>query len=232
MCGRYAFSRVEKQLIERLGLKPLPSGFKPRYNLAPGQRVPVMLADDGELEMILPSWGLVPEWAKDTAIAARIINARVETAAEKPAFRDAWRHGRCLLPADGWFEWRKSRAGSQPWFMQRADGELALFAGLWSPPAAFMGADHPGSCTILTCAASEDLKELHERMPVLLDADSFRLWLDEGLLPGQLLEGSWRQKIRRHRVSQDVGRVTSDHPGLIEAWEGGQGSLLDRKSVV
>jgi putative SOS response-associated peptidase YedK len=152
--------------------------LKPRYNIAPTQRAPVVRSDvDGTRELVEIRWGLIPSWADDRSIGSRMINARIETAAAKPAFRSAMRQRRCLIPADGFYEWQKQGRDKQPIFVHRSDDEPFAFAGLWEqwrdeeqqPLETF---------TILTTAASDQLRPLHERMPIILRSENYATWLD------------------------------------------------------
>ncbi|HEU5453205.1 MAG TPA: SOS response-associated peptidase, partial [Terriglobales bacterium] len=134
MCGRYRLSRHKQVLLERFGAEPDEDfDWQPRYNIAPTDRAPVIRQDPKQprRRISLLRWGLIPSWAKDASIGARMINARAESAAEKPAFRDALRKRRCLVPADGFYEWKKLDKAKQPYSIGMADGELFAFAGVW-----------------------------------------------------------------------------------------------------
>lgn len=181
MCGRYTLSRPD-QLIEELaaetgGLETHGIELEPRYNVAPTQDVATVRQDeDGRRHLGLLRWGLVPFWAKDVAIGNRMINARSETVAEKPSFRAAFRRRRCLVPTDGFYEWKKVDGGKQPVHIRRRDRRPLYFAGLWER---WEKGDEPlETCTILTTSASETVAEAHDRMPVILDLEGRALWLD------------------------------------------------------
>lgn len=227
MCGRYAFSRIEKQLIERLGLKELPPELAKRYNIAPGQQAPVCIRSEAGRRLDMLQWGLVPGWASDPAVGSRHFNARSETAPEKPSFREAWTSRRALVPCDGWFEWRKVGHERQPWFIHSPEEELSTFAALWEPAPAILGPDHPGTFSILTCAAAPAISHLHHRMPVLLSGELREAWLEEGLDAGLLQSGAHDACLEFHRVSRDINRVTIDHADLLAKDDSGQTGLFE-----
>lgn len=182
MCGRYTLT-VDAAVLAELFDLDAPTDLKPRYNIAPTQMVPVVRAGlEAPREWASLRWGLIPSWAKDASIGSRLINARSESAADKPSFRSAFRHRRCLIPADGFFEWVTTDGGKQPYHLRFRDRRPFAFAGLWerwSPPEG----DAVESCTILTTTANELLAPLHERMPVILGKASFAEWLAVDPLP-------------------------------------------------
>jgi len=182
MCGRYTVTSPGQVIAEAFGVDD-PVELAPRYNVCPGQDVPVVrLARDGETRRIdLVRWGLVPFFAKDPGPAARMINARAETAATSPAFREALRRRRCLVPADGFYEWQGAGRGrKQPFYVRREDGRPLAFAGLWER---WRGKDGTklDSCTILTTTPNELLAGIHDRMPVVVPPDAYARWLDRDL---------------------------------------------------
>jgi putative SOS response-associated peptidase YedK len=178
MCGRYSLIAPERIVNAYPRFHPAAEEFSqtrlPRYNVAPTQPV-LGVRNDGRDRIEPFRWGLVPSWSQ--APSAPLINARAETLAVKPAFRDALRKRRCVLFADGFYEWRARR----PVHYTLADGAPFVFAGLWEP-----GGDAPPSCTIVTCAANALVREVHERMPVILSADAFDLWLAADELPAEV----------------------------------------------
>ncbi len=188
MCGRFTLQSPTELIREFFFLEDLPP-VKPRFNIAPGQDVGCVVVDSDEGERVWREyrWGLVPSWAKDPSIGDRMINARSETAAVKPSFRRALRAHRCLIAADGFYEWRKTKSGKQPyWIHSVPEGPLA-FAGLhetWRGP----GGSVLRTCTILTCSANELLAPLHDRMPVILPREDHELWLDAGVTSPDLLQ--------------------------------------------
>jgi putative SOS response-associated peptidase YedK len=178
MCGRFSLHARPEDVAEHFDLDATPE-LSPRYNIAPSQQVAaVRAADSGDARVLeMRSWGLVPGWAKDPAIGNRLINARAETVAEKPAFRSAFRRRRCLIPADGFYEWAPGSSPKQPWFITRGEGVVFAFAGLWEDWRSPEGAELH-SCTILTTRANATLAAVHDRMPVILDPADYVLWLD------------------------------------------------------
>ena len=176
MCGRYTLSTPGAAVAELLELDSAPR-LAPRYNIAPTQESAVVRLADGRRSLAGLRWGLVPYWAADPSIGSRMINARSETVAEKPAFRSSLRRRRCLVPADGFYEWRRTPAGKQPYLIRLCGGGPFAFAGLWE-----RWVPHDGepieSFTILTTRPNELIATLHDRMPVILPARHHGLWLD------------------------------------------------------
>ena len=177
MCGRYTLTTDLKQVAKRFdaAADEIPS-VAPRYNIAPTQNV-IAVSDDGKRTIKQMRWGLIPSWAKDSAIGNRMINARAETLAEKPAFRSALKKRRCIIPADGFFEWKKLGKLKQPFRIVLKNREPFGFAGLWEHWKSPDG-EEILSCTIITTEANELLKAVHERMPVILDREAEAVWLD------------------------------------------------------
>ncbi len=178
MCGRFTLASPDESLAELLDLDA-PPALKPRYNIAPTQPVAVLRPPpEGAPRAIeLLRWGLVPSWSKDETIGNRMINARSETVADKPAFRSAFRRRRCLVLADGFYEWQRREGGKQPYHIRLADGGPFAFAGLWEHWQSPDGSDLE-TCTILTTTPNSLLAEVHNRMPVIVDRDDYALWLD------------------------------------------------------
>jgi len=186
MCGRYTLVTFREQLAEEFDLYEFES-FESRYNIAPTQRVPIVRAGEGsgDRELAMFKWGLIPHWAKDPANGNRMINARAETAAEKPAFRSALRRQRCLVPCSGFFEWKALDAVSgrgkgstkQPYYILRSDERVFALAGLWDRWQSPDG-ENVGSFTILTTEPNELMRGLHNRMPVIIPREGYALWLD------------------------------------------------------
>ena len=187
MCGRYTLSSPGPEIAAAFGLDEAPA-LSPRYNIAPTQSVPVVRATAGGRMLAMLRWGLVPAWAKDISVGNRMINARAESAAEKPAFREAMRRRRCLLPADGFYEWLRGPSGSQPHRFHRPTGEPFGMAGLWEEWTSPEG-ELIGSCTILTTEANALVRPIHDRMPVVLDPADFEAWLDPGSRDARWLAG-------------------------------------------
>ncbi|MCS7040325.1 MAG: SOS response-associated peptidase, partial [Anaerolineae bacterium] len=187
MCGRFTLTASGDELASLFDLEQAPN-LEPRYNIAPTQPVAVVRLDrEGRRrEFTLMRWGLIPSWAKDIHIGNRLINARAETLTEKPAFRTAFRRRRCLIPANGFYEWQKPTAGrKQPYFIGLPDRRPFAFAGLWEH---WEGADGSvlDSCAIITTAANERVRVLHDRMPVILERTDFGDWLDPTTTPDRL----------------------------------------------
>lgn len=217
MCGRFTLAVPAEQVASQFQLPQVPE-LAPRYNIAPTQQVAAVRAGDAGRELAMLRWGLIPSWAKDASIGAKLINARSETAAEKPSFRSAMRQRRCLIPADGFYEWQAQAGGKQPFHITLADGRPFALAGLWehwkSPDGTWLQ-----SCTILTTAANELMRPLHDRMPVILHPEQYGLWLDPGLHDvgplQELLVPYPAAEMAARPVSKAVNRVANDEPGLV-----------------
>jgi putative SOS response-associated peptidase YedK len=177
MCGRFAFYTPAEAVVRLFSLEPTEA-LAPRYNIAPTQPAPVVRRrDDATRRLSLLRWGLIPFWAKDPAIGNRLINARAETAGSKPAFRQAYRKRRCLVLANGFYEWQKAGSGKIPWYITQVSAEPFAMAGLWE---SWRGNDDEPleTFTILTTTANQRLSPIHQRMPVVLDSDAIRVWLN------------------------------------------------------
>ena len=180
MCGRYTLATPTEALAELFQLQTTLPSLRPRYNIAPTQPVAVVRrSTEGEREMVIMHWGLIPHWAKAASFARRTINARSETAAEKPSFRAAFRRRRCLVPVSGYYEWQKTGGPKQPYFIRMRDGGVFAFAGLWESWSSPEGSEID-SCTILTMAPNERMAAIHDRMPVILPPERYDAWLDTG----------------------------------------------------
>ena len=179
MCGR--FVQLPLQFAEQCPWPELAGdlmAITAKFNLAPTQRAAVVLGEGGQLTAKKLRWGLLPHWAKDLASGAKCINARVETVAEKPSFRSAFKAPRrCLIPMAGYYEWRDFADGKQPFYIQREDGETLYAAGLWEPRHRLQPEDEDGSCTVITMDSSDAVVELHDRMPVFLSPDQAEEWM-------------------------------------------------------
>lgn len=188
MCGRFTLTLNVNDLQQELGIKDFPPDWSGRYNVAPSQPVAVV-TDAVERDVEQMRWGLIPSWAKDASIGNRLINARAETLTEKPSFRNAFARRRCLVLADGFFEWKKpedKRGAPQPYYFQRAERRPFAFAGLWEFWRSPEG-DPVRSCTLITCQANELVSSVHERMPVMLTGDTCWEWLQR-TRPDELME--------------------------------------------
>lgn len=188
MCGRFTQTSSAESIAESFNVANVPTQ-QPRYNIAPTQPVATILRPSQEraraFEML--RWGLIPSWAKDRKIGARLINARAETAAEKPAFRSAFRHRRCLVLADGFYEWQQKDGKKQPFYVQMQNEHPFAFAGLWE-----RWQDPDGetieTCTLLTTEANKMMSPVHNRMPVILEPKNYDLWLDPQVTQKELLQ--------------------------------------------
>ena len=215
MCGRYRLSRRKQIVEEYFDSVSGEEDWAPRYNVAPTQSVPVIRQNPKEpiRELSLMRWGLIPSWSKDSSGAARMINARVETAATKPAFRDAMKSRRCLIPADGFYEWVRTAKAKQPYCFEVNEGQLFAFAGIWD-----RWKDTSGklveTCSILTTTPNAVTSPVHDRMPVILDPDVFDLWLDPGMrdlsAASELLKPCDAQQMRCYPISTRINHVAND----------------------
>jgi len=218
MCGRFSMAIDSDNLQTALALGQMPADWKRRYNIAPSQDIAAVRdAETRAVEML--QWGLVPFWAKDPAIGNSLINARSESVHEKPSFKNAFRKGRCLILADGFYEWQKSDKGSRPFYFSLRAGEPFAFAGLWEN---WQPKDQPAealtTCAIITTAANETVSPVHERMPVILRGEAMWDWLLESgetaLL--SLLRPAPADWLRAWEVSRAVNNPRQDGPECAE----------------
>jgi putative SOS response-associated peptidase YedK len=224
MCGRYRLSRRKQIVEEHFDAVSGEEEWAPRYNIAPTQPIPVVRQNPKEpvRELSLVRWGLIPCWAKDASSAARMINARAETVATKPAFRDALRFRRCLVPADGFYEWKRNGKTKQPFCFEVNQGQLFAFAGLWDRWKD-AGGNWVETCSILTTAPNAVTSAVHDRMPVILDPDGYDLWLDPGMrnvdAASELLRPCDARLMRCYPVSARINHVANDDEGCSVAVE-------------
>jgi putative SOS response-associated peptidase YedK len=217
MCGRYMMTSPVEALRRLLLVEERPN-LPPRYNIAPTQDVPIvrLRKDRSGRELTLARWGLIPYWAKDAKIGARQINARAESLATRPAFREAFARRRCLVPADGFYEWQKRGRTKQPWLIRAKDGSLLAFAGLWEHWRDPAGGTVT-SCTIVTGEPNPLVARLHDRMPVILAPDHHEGWLCGDPATAQdLLRPFPADRLEAFPVSPRVNSPANDDPGLIE----------------
>ncbi len=221
MCGRYTQLMPWSELVElyrvTAGAAAAPN-LPPRYNICPTQDVPVVRAGAGR-ELAMMRGGLVPAWSKDAVIGSRLINARAETVAEKPSFRGAYKSRRCLIPADGFYEWRKSEGGpKQPYRITLSGGAPFAFAGLWERWEKAADGRALETCTIITTAANEFVRPIHHRMPVILDSAGHDAWLDAATPPDALsaLLGSYGGIMEAQAVGTRVNNPRNDDAACIE----------------
>ncbi|MCW8888849.1 MAG: SOS response-associated peptidase [Gammaproteobacteria bacterium] len=223
MCGRFTqFSDVDA-LTGQFGLAQPPHDLSPHYNIAPTQQIAIVreIAGLGR-HLDYAHWGLIPSWSKDAKIGNRLFNARAETVAEKPAFRNAYRHKRCLIPTDGFYEWAVSDRGKQPWWIAMADQSPFAFAGLWEHWESPEDGRLVESCTIITTESNRQIKPLHERMPLIISPDHYAVWLDPAIDQPQQLNSMlapYIGELHLHPVSRDVNSPLKDNHHLIEAVE-------------
>jgi putative SOS response-associated peptidase YedK len=222
MCGRYTLTAPDQILVELgalLAEPVLPDGVEARYNLAPTQLAPV-IANREPRTVALFRWGLVPSWADDLAIGNKMINARAESLAERPAFRDAFARRRCLVPADGFFEWQQQGKHKQPMWIHRRGRGLFTFAGLWDRWKAADGS-WLHSFTIVTCPPTEMISSVHDRMPVIVEPVDRDRWLAAERLPPEaladILQPSRLADLVMDAVSSAVNKPANDGPECIAA---------------
>lgn len=221
MCGRYSLTTPMEAVRQVFGFPERPN-LAPRVNIAPSQEVAAVRLEDGEAgarRFAWLRWGLIPSWAKDPAIGNRMINARAETLAEKPAFRAAFRRRRCLIAADGFYEWTTEQGRKQPYRITLKDGAPFGFAGLWERWDGPGGDGAVESCTIVTTEANERLRAIHPRMPVILAPESFDTWLDPATSTAEaqgLLRPAPAAWFTAYRVSPKINSPANDDLALIE----------------
>jgi putative SOS response-associated peptidase YedK len=219
MCGRFTLEKSLGELGSLFQVGNLPDLWE-RYNIAPTQPVAVIRAapDQEGRELALMRWGLIPAWSKEPGGGPLLINARAETAAEKPAFRAALRYRRCLVPADGFFEWQRLGSEKHPFHMRRTDGAPFALAGLWeswhSPDGSVLE-----SCALLTIEANELMRPIHDRMPVILDPPDFDLWLDPDVQDVRMIQPLLRpypaEAMVAFPVSSVVNNARNDDPQCV-----------------
>ncbi|TVR83715.1 MAG: SOS response-associated peptidase [Rhodospirillales bacterium] len=217
MCGRYDLYETPRDVAAWFRAADSVPDFPPRYNIAPSQDAPVLRLDpDGDRELAMLRWGLVPFWAEDVKIGYRTINARAETVHRKPAFRSAFRRRRCLVPATGYYEWQTTHAGKQPWRFVSAEGPLFAFAGLWERWEKTDEAVE--SFTIIVTDANDRARPIHDRMPVILEPADHDIWLgsDDVDTLRSLLRPLPADRMTCYPVSTRVGDPRNDDAGLIE----------------
>ena len=215
MCGRYRLSRRKQLIEEYFASVSGEEDWNPRYNIAPTQPVPIVRQNPKEpvRELSLARWGLIPSWAKDSSVAATMINARSETASSKPAFREPLKFRRCLIPADGFYEWRRTSTGKQPFCFEVNEGELFAFAGLWDGWQDTSG-QWIKTCSILTTTPNAVTSAIHDRMPLILHPDFYDLWLDPGMTNVQVIAEFLKpldaRLMRSYPVGTRINHVTND----------------------
>ena len=223
MCGRYTLQAAPALVADHFHFEELAEA-KPRYNIAPSQLVACvrLMPGSARREGAMLRWGLIPSWAKDPAIGMKLINARAETVAEKPSFRNLFRHRRCLVPADGFFEWKKEGRDKQPYHIRLKDARLFAFAGLWDRWVRVDG-QVIESCALLTTAPNALMASLHDRMPVILGPTAYDEWLDphqqDVARLARLLQAYPVEEMVANPVSRLVNNPRFDDPRCVETLE-------------
>jgi putative SOS response-associated peptidase YedK len=229
MCGRYANASSREELNAQFDLA-WEGALSPHYNIAPSQIVAIVRAGESaaaheeQRELAFVKWGLIPSWAKEPDIGVRLINARAETLAEKPAFRNAWRRRHCLVPASAFYEWKGPPGHKQPWCIRMADGAPFGMAGLWE-----RWKDPSGhtveTCTIITTEANALVAKLHDRMPLIIPRAEYAAWLaSANPRAAELIRPFPAELMRAWPVSTRVNKVGNDDPACMEAVEGAGGA--------
>ena len=218
MCGRFTQRADSKKIAKSFGVTEVPA-VEARYNVAPTQDILAVYESGDGRAATLYKWGLVPSWANDASMGARLINARSETVAEKPAFRQAFKQRRCIIPADGFYEWQRTEGRKQPFFFRMQDDRQFGFAGLWERWEG-EGGKVINSCTILTTEANEVLRPVHDRMPVILHPDDYGLWLCAEVreldLVREMLRPYPADEMMGYPVGGSVNSPRNQGAGLIE----------------
>ena len=215
MCGRYSFALEDALILERFGLRVRTAIYKARYNCAPTQNLAV-IANDTPDELRFFRWGLIPSWAKEASVGNKLINARAETVTEKPSFRNAFRNRRCLVPATGFFEWKRD-AEKTPYHIRLKNGVPFCFAGLWDQWTAADG-EMIYSFTIITTSPNGLMTQIHDRMPVILDREDEHRWIAPQPDPSLavLLKPFPAERMEAFPVSKLVNAPRNDNPPVLE----------------
>jgi len=217
MCSRFFLKQQDyREMLARLGIAA-PAEFITRYNITPGTAIPVVrpLAQSDGLESVALSWGLVPSWVQRPSATSRHINARSETVASKPSFRDAFRSRRCLIPVSGFIEWKRVGPQRIPWLFRHWDERPFFIAGLWESHTAATG-ENIETCALLTTAPNEVMQPIHDRMPVVLAPDQYVTWLQTTTTPpAALLTPSPAEWWRADRISSRINSVRHDDPACL-----------------
>ena len=218
MCGRYTLKTPVDTLAEKFQIDEHPSSLTASYNVSPTQQVAAVFAEGGKRKLEMMHWGLIPSWANDPAIGNRMINARAETVAVKPSFRKAFRKRRCLMLADGFYEWQKTATGKQPFYIRMEDGSPFSFAGLWE---SWENGRQMRSCTIITTDADNVVDDIHNRMPVIFHPENYGLWLNPDFEEKEplsaLLKPYPAEAMEAYPVSRRVNKPSNNKPICIES---------------
>ena len=226
MCGRFARYSLSRELERHFNALPPPFALQPSYNIAPTQEIPVIVQIEDARHIKKRHWGLVPFWAKDISIGSRLINARAETVAAKPAFKAALKDRRCLIPANGFYEWKGEAGRKQPYYLFLPSGEPFAFAGLyevWEDKMASSEAGPFKSCTRITTDAGESVKDIHDRMPLILKPEAYDEWLDPAKRDPAEIEELMRsmcvKDLKYYPVSKLVNRVENNSKECMEPYK-------------
>ena len=218
MCGRYTITSSPEALRALFGYAEQPN-FPARYNIAPTQPIPIVRLQEGERHFALVRWGLIPSWVKDPNDFALLLNARGESVIDKPAFRNAMKRRRCLVPADGFYEWKPVGGRKQPSYIRARSGAPLAFAGLWETWEGPNG-EEVDTATIVTTRANRLLADIHDRMPVIVPEEAFNLWLDcanvDAITASALIAPAPEDLLEASPVSTAVNRTANDNAGLLE----------------
>jgi putative SOS response-associated peptidase YedK len=218
MCGRYTVTATPEVLRALFRYEEQPN-FPPHYNIAPTQPIAIVRLVDGKRHFALVRWGLLPSWVKDPRTFTLLINARGESAAEKPAFRAAMKRRRCLIPADGFYEWQSAGDRKRPFYVRAKSGAPLAFAGLWETWTGPNG-EELETAAIVTTRANRTLSPIHERMPVIVPPEAFDLWLDgasvDATTAAVLIQPAPDGQLEAYEISTAVNRTANDNPKLLE----------------
>jgi putative SOS response-associated peptidase YedK len=220
MCGRYAVTSAPEAIRALFGYPEQPN-FPPRFNVAPTQPIAIVRLIEGKRQFTLVRWGLLPSWVKDPRSFTLLINARGESLTEKPAFRAAVKRRRCLIPADGFYEWKAAGPRKQPYYIRAKSGVPLAFAGLWETWTGPNG-EEMETAAIVTTRANRTLAPIHERMPVVVPPEAFDLWLDCANVDAETAAGliapAADDLLEAYEVSTAVNRTANDNSQLVERW--------------
>jgi putative SOS response-associated peptidase YedK len=217
MCGRYAVTSSPEAIRALFRYAELPN-FPPRYNIAPTQPIAIVRVVEGKRQFALVRWGFIPAWVKDPKTVSLLINAHGETVADKPAYRNAMKRRRCLVPADGFYEWKREGDRRRPYWVRPRDGRPIAFAGLWETWAGPNG-EEVETAAIVTTRANRTLAPMHDRMPVVVPPDAFDLWLNpdvDAQTAAALIAPAPDELFEAYEVSSAVNRVANDDPVLLK----------------
>jgi putative SOS response-associated peptidase YedK len=223
MCGRYAVTTIPEAMRALFRYLNSPD-FPPRYNVAPTQPVPIVRVVEGQREFALVRWGLIPGWVKDPRTFSLLINARGESALDKPAFRNAMKRRRCLFPADGFYEWKPETGGKRPYLVRLKSGQPMAFAGLWE---SWMGpnGEEMETAAIVTTTASRVIGHIHDRMPAIVPPEAFDFWLDPNVdaeMASSVIQPAPDSELEFFAVSAAVNRTSNDSAALLEPLREGE----------